>query len=108
LHSIKKIAWREVDANPSGADEWISLTLSDLVSRFQPDDIFNADKTGLYYCALPNGSLVFKTTQATLGKTSRERLTLLVCASIAGEKCLILVIGKPKNPICFRLVKNYL
>jgi len=33
-------------ANPSSADEWISLTLSNLVSRFKPDDIFDDMRRG--------------------------------------------------------------
>ena len=42
-------------ANPSSADEWISMTLWDVLRRYHSNDIFNADETGFYYLALPNG-----------------------------------------------------
>nr|XP_042907519.1 tigger transposable element-derived protein 2-like [Parasteatoda tepidariorum] len=39
-------------------------------------------------------------------KTSKERLTMLCCASMTGTKEKLLVIGKSKKPRCFKGVKN--
>ena len=98
----------KLDANHSSADEWISMTLSDVLRRYHSNDIFNADETGLYYRALPNGSHVFKSNLLTGGKMSKERLTLLVTVSMNGKKCPLLVMEKSKNPRWFRRVKNCL
>ena len=40
------------------------------------------------------------------GKKSKDRLTVLVCASMAGKKASLLVIGKSISPRCFAGVKN--
>ena len=40
------------------------------------------------------------------GKLSKEMITALVTASMAGEKLPPLVIGKSANPRCFKNVKK--
>ena len=65
-------------------------------------DIFNTDKTGLYYRALPNRSLVIKGDPQKGIKISKERMTALLACSAAGEKLTPLVISKALNPRCFR------
>ena len=35
-------------------------------------------------------------------KTAKERVTVLVCASMTGEKMPLLLLGKSKKPRCFR------
>ena len=92
----------KLDANPSSVEDWLSTVFQDVLKRYPPEDIYNADETGFYYRALPNGSHVFKSTNLSGGKVSKDRLTLLVCASVTGEKCPLLIIGKSKLPRCFR------
>jgi hypothetical protein len=37
------------------------------------------------------------------GKFSKERVSILFCVSLAGDKLPLLIIGKPKNPRCFKI-----
>ncbi|XP_025417108.1 tigger transposable element-derived protein 6-like [Sipha flava] len=55
---------------------------------------------------LPEHTYAFKNEKTRGTKTSKERLTILCCASMDGEKRKLLVIGKSKNPRCFKGVKN--
>jgi len=51
----------------------------------------NSDKTFPYQMELCSG-----------GKIAKERLTVLLCVSISGEKLKQLVIGKSVKPMCFK------
>ena len=76
------------------------------VKQFKAEDIFNADETGLFYGCLSDRTHVFKNDKCAGGKLSKERLTVLVTASMAGEKLPLLVIGKSANPRCFKNIKK--
>ncbi|UYV75558.1 K02A2.6-like [Cordylochernes scorpioides] len=66
-------------------------------------DIFNADETGLFWRLLPDKTLHFKGETCTGGNASKERITILLCCNMDGsEKMQPLVIGKAKQPRCFR------
>lgn len=78
------------------------------MAKYSPADVFNADETGLYYRALPEHAYIFTNEKAKGTKTSKERLTMLCCASITDEKKKLLAIRKHKNPLCFKKVKNLL
>ena len=60
------------------------------------------DETGLFYQMLPDRSLT--TSEFVKGtKKAKARITLALAANADGsEKCRLLVIGKSKNPRCFR------
>ena len=49
---------------------------------------------------------VFKNEKCAGGKLSKERLTVLVTASMTGKKLRPLVIGKSANPRCFKNITN--
>lgn len=77
--------------------------LSTLLDGYSPDDIFNADETGLFYQCLPNKTFAFKGDSCNGGKNSKVRVTVLLCANMSGtEKLPALVIGKSKRPRCFK------
>jgi hypothetical protein len=63
---------------------------------------YNADETGLYFRATPEHTYLFKNESAKGFKYSKERVTVLCCANMKGEKPDLLVIGKSKSPRCFR------
>jgi hypothetical protein len=48
-----------------------------LVSPYEPKNIYNADKTGLFSGALPIKSLVVKGENCTRDKMSKERLSVI-------------------------------
>ncbi|XP_049271361.1 tigger transposable element-derived protein 4-like [Rhipicephalus sanguineus] len=56
---------------------------------------------------LPDRSLAFSGDPCTGGKLSKERITVMVGANATGtEKLPLLVIGKARNPRCFRAMKT--
>jgi hypothetical protein len=64
-------------------------------------DIFNADKTALFYKCMPDKTLTFKNEKCNGSKHSKERLTLLLAVNMTGtNKLKPLIIGKSKKPRC--------
>lgn len=70
--------------------------------------LYNADESGLYYRLLPNKTFVAATEKSAPGrKSAKERITFMLCANADGtHKVKVLVIGKSKNPRCFKGFKN--
>lgn len=66
--------------------------------------LYNADETGLFWKILPNKTFVSATEKTAPGrKLSKERLTFLACTNATGDhKLKPLIIGKSKNPRCFK------
>jgi hypothetical protein len=72
------------------------------VTGYEPQNIFNADETDLFYRALPDKTFSYKGESCSGGKIVKERLTVLLCVSMSGEKLKQLVIGKTVKPGCFK------
>ena len=69
---------------------------------YKIEDIFNADETGLFFCSLPNRSMVTKGDTCKGGKIAKKRITVLLCCSAMGEKLKPMVIGHSLKPRCFK------
>lgn len=71
-----------------------------------PEQIYNADETGIYWKMIPNKTLACSSEKSAAGhKQQKERLTILGCTNATGgHKLKPLVIGKSKNPRCFKHV----
>ena len=66
-----------------------------ILQQYKADDIFNADETGLYWRLLPDKTHAVAGETCTVGKKSKDRVILLVCANMTGtEKRPLLTIGK--------------
>ena len=63
------------------SDDWKQI-LEPLLNQYDPNDIFNADETGLFWRLLPDKTHAVKGETCSGGKKSKERITLLVCANI--------------------------
>lgn len=87
---------------PNDTVEEFRCRIPALTAGYAPADIFNADETALYYKQLPERTLNFRSFKTHGSKKSKERLTVLLCCSMVGEKLPPLVIGKYANPRCFR------
>ncbi|XP_055855001.1 tigger transposable element-derived protein 6-like [Episyrphus balteatus] len=98
----KKIQGELVDADTVGADLYQQEVLPNLISEYEPCNIFNADESGLCFRALPNGTLTKKGSTPTGGKIDKARLTLLFLCNADGTFKKVFAIGKPKNPRCFK------
>lgn len=72
------------------------------------DQLYNGDESALYYRLLPKRTFVAANEKSAAGrKTAKERVSFMLCANAAGtHKLKALVIGKSKNPRCFKGFKN--
>lgn len=99
--SFKCISGEAADVNQEDVNQFLEK-LPSMLLGYKPDDIYNADESGLFFRALPDKTLAFKSQKCTGGKLSKERLTLLFCVSMTGQKEELLVIGKAKRPRAFK------
>ncbi|KAL4148353.1 hypothetical protein QTP88_002617 [Uroleucon formosanum] len=61
-HNIKfkRFHGEKFSADTNGANEWSLAKLPEILKKFSPQNIYNADETGLFYRATPDGSLCYK------------------------------------------------
>ncbi|KAK7092862.1 hypothetical protein V1264_008545 [Littorina saxatilis] len=107
-HNIvsKTVCGERGDVDEQLTDDWVEDVLKPTLRRYDPKDVFNADEMGLFWRLLPNKTLAFKHEKCHGGKKSKDRITVMVCASMDGEKVPLLAIGKFKNPRCFKGIKH--
>lgn len=81
--------------------------LGELLQCYSADDTFNLNEIGLVYKLLPEKTLSSSGEPCHGGKLSKERVTIIVGSNATStEKLPLLVIGKSKNPRCFKGKKN--
>ncbi|XP_069110032.1 tigger transposable element-derived protein 6-like [Argopecten irradians] len=106
-HSIKAF---KVSGESAGIDDKLvedyTQQLPEICDGYSTSDIFNCDETGLYFRVLPDKTLSQKGSSSKGVKNSKERLTVMFACSATGEKLKPLVIGKAKQPRCFRNLKS--
>jgi hypothetical protein len=86
LDSFKKrhnIVWNGVCGESKDVDQSVlseyKPKLTELISPYEPENIYNADETGLFFWALPTKLLMVKGQMCTGGRMSKERLKVLLC-----------------------------
>jgi hypothetical protein len=96
------------DVNDTTIKDWKSK-LASLCEGFDSQDIFNMDKSGLFFKDTTHKTFHQKGLDCAGGKRSKERITIALCASMTGEKLKPLVIGKCRKPRCFKSIdlKNF-
>lgn len=72
--------------------------------NLSPDQVYNADESGLFWKMLPSKSLAARSEKSAPGhKSSKERLTIMTCSNATGtHKLKLTVIGKAKKPRSFK------
>ncbi|CAF4995818.1 unnamed protein product, partial [Rotaria sp. Silwood1] len=65
-------------------DEWRNR-LSLIIDKYDPNDVYNADETSLFFKALPNRLLGMAKETCKGGKRSKERFTVLLCTNMTGK-----------------------
>ena len=72
-----------------------------------PDFVYNANETGLYFKVLPSKSLASRRERAAPScKMSKQRVTVMVCSNASeNHEIPLKLIGESKNPRCFKGVK---
>ena len=58
-HLKKKQHGEKQDADDFSAERWVMEALPDIIKDCEPRNVFNADETGLYWRAIPDGTLAF-------------------------------------------------
>lgn len=101
-----KLHGEGASAETEAADNWMKNVWPKLHAEYDAKDIFNADETALYFRALPEHTFIFKKEHLNGFKKFKERLTLLCCVSMVGEKKGLLAIGKSQKPRCFKNIKK--
>ena len=75
--------------------------LQEVLSHYDPEDIYNMDETALFYQLGPSSTL--STAKKVPGtKSSKARITVALCSNATGiDKVKPLVIGHARRPRCF-------
>lgn len=111
-HGIRylKATGDKVSADKLAAEEFIS-EFEKIVSEesLTPEQIYNMDETGLFWCNLPRNTFVGEEeAEPSAVKDDKRRVTVLVCSNAAGtHKCKILVVGKSAHPRSLKGVKVF-
>ena len=56
---MKKVSGEEKSVSKEDVEPWLHSTLPDLLKKYKPEDIYNADETGLFYKLHPDCTLAF-------------------------------------------------
>ena len=112
-HGIRslKIQGEQLSANDSSVRPFLDDFHKTLESEgYILEQIYNCDETGLYWRALPNRTMAsIKENKANGFKISKEKVTFLLSSNASGSHRLKpLVIGKYRNPRCFKEIKSNL
>ena len=78
---------------------WFETTLPTLLFNYELEDIFNADKFGLFLSDL-------KSKKCSGGKNIKIRITGLAAANSVSDKLPMFVIGESKAPRFFKNVTS--
>lgn len=98
-----KIVGESGSVDMNVVSNWFTTIWPDLRKKYDSNDIFNADETGLFYRLTPDKTLKFIGESCVGGKMSKVRITVLVAANMSGtEKRKLFIIGKSANPRCFK------
>ncbi|KAK1343146.1 hypothetical protein QTO34_015921 [Cnephaeus nilssonii] len=94
-----------VSVDPSAV--WHQNILPYYLNDYHPKNVFNIKETGLLYRMLPTNTFAFKGETCSIGKLCKDRITLVVGTNMDGsEKLPLLIIGKNRNPHCFKGMKS--
>ncbi|CAF0778558.1 unnamed protein product [Brachionus calyciflorus] len=77
--------------------------LKALLESYSPDNIYNADETGLFFRLGPNRTIAKKNENCKGSKKDKSRITILFAANVTGSnKVKPFVIGKSIRPRCMK------
>ena len=90
-----RISGESGDVEGPTVDSW-SEQLPELVTVYAQNDIWNMDKTGLFWKALPDRGFGVKGKQCMGGKKSKQRFTVAFFVTASGKKENQLLFGRPQ------------
>ena len=98
--TCKKLHGETESVNQAVIDNLLKNHFQKILGKYRPEDVFNADETGLL-----DRTHILKDKKYAGGKLSKDRLTVMVAASMCDEKLLLLVNGKSTNLRCLKRAK---
>ena len=92
----------EASEAEEAAAMWTSENVHELLKKYKPVDVYNAEETAFYFRALWDSTYVKKSSRklARVSKVAKDRLTVLVCCNMTGDKHGLLVIGRSQLQEC--------
>nr|XP_054919021.1 tigger transposable element-derived protein 4-like [Dermacentor andersoni] len=100
---FKTVCGERGAVNEDVANNWKNAQLLEHIAAYDPNDIFKADETALFFKALPDKTVTMKGDPCIGSKRSKERVTILLAANMTGTECWpLVVIGKAQKPRCFK------
>jgi hypothetical protein len=88
-----------INTPPASVQTWFWDVLPPILKEFSQENIFNCDELGLLYRSFfPKRTLCLSSEKPSSVKQSKERITVLLCASCIGEKRNLLIIGHSRRP----------
>lgn len=103
----KTVSGESEDANDEEIQKWLDHEWPKVLAKYEPNQIFNADETGLFWQMLPRQTLDTRGDKCHGGKQGKARVTVLLAANMDGStKLRPLVIGKFQTPRCMRNCPN--
>ena len=70
--SYKKLCGEAGSVETAATNAWTEDILKPALSRFRPQDVFNADKSGLFRRLLPDKTLAFQSEKCVWGKNRKK------------------------------------
>ena len=99
----KKMCGESLDC--PDCSQFIEEVLKPLMEEYEPQNIYNADETSLFYKSLSNHTMSFDSEQVHGSKLhqSKDRISLLLCTNMNGsEKLNPALIGKAARPTALK------
>ena len=107
-HCLSNVAlWGETGSTDvAGAAERID-EIRPALEAYPAERIYNMDETGIFYWCIPNRAYVQagqrRQARGTKAMKAKDRITLgLVCNATGAHKIPVAIIGKAKQPLCFK------
>jgi hypothetical protein len=105
--TYKNLCGESASVDTDTVDYWKTESLLRNLEDYKPNEIFNADETGIFFSLLPSKTCAIRGDPCHGGKKSKERLNALLCVnSDSSEKLPPLVVGKYAKPRCFKNVQT--
>ena len=102
----KMLTGEKASAPKLVAEEYVREVLPEILSHYEPENIFNADETGLYWEQTSNTSMMLKGEDSSGKKKSKKRLTVLLICSMAGKLEPLILINSHLHPRAFRKIRQ--
>jgi hypothetical protein len=107
-HNIKfETKCGESESVPEEVVERWKSNLKDKYNNYDKKDVWNIDETGVFWRLCQNKTYSLPNESSKGMKKNKERVTVLLLVNADGSERLLVVIGKSRQPRCFKGIKNF-